>query len=304
MLVSGLLAPRVRGAARTAGNQPFDAQAFKEATQDAWQSAADARVRWEPLRRRWLGPVTQAMLDLAHLGSGDRVLDIGSGTGEPALSAVEVVGPTGYVLATDISSNMLEVAERTARERGLDPANFETRAMDGENLELEDASFDVVLSRLGLIFFPSRERALSEIRRVLRPGGRVALAGFTSPEHNRFFSVPIAIIRRRAQLPAPPPGGPGPFSLGDQAVMEASLRQAGFSDAEVRLVAAPLRLSSAAEFLQFLRDAFAALHQMLAGLSDTEREAVWDEVEREMRAYEGADGFEIPAELLVGVAAK
>ena len=117
----------------TPGNRPFDAQAFKEATQDAWQSAADARVRWEPLRRRWLGPVTQAMFDLAHLGSGDRVLDIGSGTGEPALSAVEVVGPTGYVLATDISSNMLDVAERTARERGLDSANFETRAMDGEN---------------------------------------------------------------------------------------------------------------------------------------------------------------------------
>ena len=86
--------------------------------------------------------------------------------------------------------------------------------------------------------------------------------------------------------------------------MEASFRQAGFSDVEDRLVAAPLRLSSAAECVQFLRDAFAALHQMLAGLSDTEREAAWDEVERELRAYEGADGFEIPAELLVGVATK
>lgn len=199
---------------------------------------------------------------------------------------------------------MLAVAERTARERGLAPAHFETRVMDGESLEVEDASFDAVLSRLGLIFFPNRGRALSEIRRVLRPGGRVALAGFTSPEDNRFFSIPIAIIRRRAQLPAPPPGGPGPFSLGDPAVMEASFRQAGFSDVEVRLVAAPLRLSSAAECVQFLRDAFAALHQMLAGLSDAEREAAWEEVERELRAYEEADGFEIPAKLLVGGAAK
>ena len=176
--------------------------------------------------------------------------------------------------------------------------------MDGEHLELEDASFDIALSRLGLNFFPNREQALSEIHRVLRPGGRMALAGFTSPENNRFFSIPIANIRRRARLPAPPPGGPGPFSLGDRDIMEASFRQAGFSDFEARLVGAPLRLTSAAEFLQFLRDAFAALHQMLAGLPDTEREAVWDEIERAMRAYEGTDGFEIPAELLVGVATK
>jgi SAM-dependent methyltransferase len=288
----------------TAGDQPSDAQAFKEATQDAWQSAADARVRWESIRRSWLGPVTQAMLDLARLRPGDRVLDIASGTGEPALSAVEVVGPTGYVLATDISSNMLAVAERTARERGLDAANFQTRVMDGESLELEDASFDAVLSRLGLIFFPDRDRALSEIRRVLRPGGRVALAGFTSPENNRFFSIPIAVIRRRAQLSAPPPGGPGPFSLGDPTVMEAGFRQAGFSDVEVRLVAAPLRLASAAECVRFLRDAFAALHQMLAALSDTEREAAWAEIEGELRAYEGPGGFQIPAELLVGVATR
>jgi ubiquinone/menaquinone biosynthesis C-methylase UbiE len=160
----------------TSGNQPLDAGAFKEATQDAWQSAADARVRWEPVRRSWLAPVTQTMLDFARLGPGDRVLDVATGTGEPALSAVQVVGPTGYVLATDISSNMLAVAERTARERGLDPANFETRVMDGENLDLGDASFDAVLSRLGLIFFPDRDRALSEIRRVLRPGGRVVSA--------------------------------------------------------------------------------------------------------------------------------
>ena len=139
----------------TAGNQSFDAGAFKEATQEAWQSVADARTGWEAFRRTWFGPVTQARLNLARLGPGDRVLDSPTETCEPALSAAQVVGPTGYVLATDISSHMLAVAGGTAREPSLDPGHFETRVMDGENLELADAPFNVVLSRLGLSFFPN-----------------------------------------------------------------------------------------------------------------------------------------------------
>ena len=86
--------------------------------------------------------------------------------------------------------------------------------MDGEHLELPDASFDAALSRLGLIYFPDRPQALAEIHRVLKPSGRVALASYTTPPANPFFAIPITIIRRHAQLPAPAPGSPGPFSMG------------------------------------------------------------------------------------------
>jgi SAM-dependent methyltransferase len=283
-------------------SQPFDPVAFKETTRQQWQNAAAAWHRWTPTLQAWLAPVTEAMLQLAHLKPGDRVLDLAAGAGEPSLSAAERVGPSGHVLATDISSNILAFAEQTARERGL--TNFETRVMDGENPDLPDASFNAVLSRLGLIYFPDRAGALRAAHRMLRSGGRVALAGFSTPDQNRFFSIPISIIRRRAQLPPPAPGLPGPFSLGAPGVMEDTLRGAGFADVTVQTVRTPLRLASAAECVRFERESFGALNQMLAGLPYADQEAAWQEIEQELGAFQGDAGFEAGAELIVGAATR
>ena len=100
--------------------------------------------------------------------------------------------------------------------------------MDGENLELPDGSVDAVVSRVGLIYFPDQHRALTEMRRVLVPGGRVAAIVYSTPENNRFFSLPVSIIRRRANLGPPLPGQPGPFSLGAPGVLAAAYERAGF----------------------------------------------------------------------------
>ena len=154
--------------------QSFDPVAFKETTRQQWQNAAEAWHRWTPTLQAWLGPITKAMLDDARLQPGDHVLDLAAGAGEPSLSAAERVGPSGHVLATDISSNILEFAAQTAHDRGL--TNFETRVMDGENPDVPDASSDVVLSRLGLIYFPDRDVALRAAHRVLKDSGRVVLA--------------------------------------------------------------------------------------------------------------------------------
>ena len=141
------------------------------------------------------------------------------------------------MLATDISSNILEFAAEEARAAGL--GNVATRVMDGESLEVEDESVDAVISRVGLIYFPDQQRALAEMRRALREGGRVSAIVYSTPERNQFFSIPVSIIRRRAGLPAPAPGLPGPFSLGQPGVLEAAYEDAGFQDAEVRAVTLP-----------------------------------------------------------------
>jgi len=281
---------------------PFDPVAFKETTRQQWQNAASAWHRWTPTLQAWLGPVTEAMLDLADLQPGDHVLDLAAGAGEPALSAAQRVGPSGHVLATDISSSIIGFAAQTAKERGL--ANFETKVMDGEKPDQPDDSFDAVLSRLGLIYFPDRPGALKGARRVLRRGGRIVLAGFSTPDQNRFFSIPISIIRRRAGLPAPAPGLPGPFSLGAPGVMESMVKEAGFHDVEIRTVAAPLKLRSAAECVRFEQESFGALQQMLAGLPATDQAAAWGEIEQELRVFERSSGFEAPAELVVGAGTK
>ena len=280
----------------------FDPMAYKETTRQQWQNAAAAWHRWTPTLQAWLGPVTEAMLEMAELKPGDRVLDLAAGAGEPSISAAQIVGPSGYVLATDISANILEFAAQTARERGL--TNYETRVMDGEKPDQPDDSFAAVLSRLGLIFFPDRAGALKNVRRVLQQGGRVVLASYSTPDRNRFFSIPITIIRRRAGLGSPAPGMPGPFSLGAAGVMEATLRDAGFGEVRTETVQAPLRLSSIAEFVRFEREAFGALGEMLAGLSEKEKEAAWDEIEHELRAFEVGGAIEAPSELVVGVGTK
>ncbi len=280
----------------------FDPIKYKATTRDQWQTAAEAWHRWGPTLHRWLGDATNVMLDMADVRAGHRVLDVAAGAGEQTLVTAQRVGPTGSVLATDISSNILEFAQQAAHQAGL--KNVETKVQDGENLELPENAFDAVISRVGLIYFPDQHKALTGMKRVLKPGGRVAAITYSTPDNNKFFSIPVSIIRRRANLPPPLPGQPGPFSLGSPGVLEAAYQKAGFTNIQIRSVASPLRMPSAAECVRFERESFGALHQMLSGVPEAERASVWDEIEQELKKYEGANGFIGPCEMLVGVGVK
>jgi SAM-dependent methyltransferase len=275
----------------------FDAQTYKRTTRQQWQDAAEAWHRWGPTIEEWLGDATTRMLDAAGVGPGSQVLDVAAGAGGQSLVAARRVGPAGKVLATDIAPAILEHAAKAAADAGLD--NVETLEADGERLDLAEAAFDAAISRVGLIYFPDQQAALGGIRRALRPGGRLSAIVYSTADRNGFFAVPVAIIRRRAQLPPPVPGQPGPFSLGGPGVAEETLARAGFHDISVEAVPSPLRLPSAAECVQFERESFGALHQMLAGLSPREREEAWTEITAELTAYEGPHGFVGPCEMLV-----
>src|SRR5688572_10537452 len=173
----------------------FDPEKYKVTTQQQWQAAAEAWHRWGPTLTAWLGPSTEIMLDMAGVGPGSRVLDVAAGAGEQTLVAARRAGPDGYVLATDISENILEFAASEARAAGL--TNVETRVMDGENLDgLDEASFDAVISRVGLIYFPDQQKALTGMLRVLKPGGRIGPIVYSTADNNAFFSIPVSIIRR------------------------------------------------------------------------------------------------------------
>ena len=277
----------------------FDASAFKVTTRAQWQAAAEAWHRWGPLVGSWLGDATEAMFDLAGIGPGSRVLDVAAGAGEQSITAARRVLPDGHVLATDIAPALLERAAADAAAAGL--TNVEVRELDGEALdELPPASFDAAISRVGLIYFPDQQRAVAGMRRALKPGGRVAAVVYSTPERNEFFSIPVRIIRERAELPPPLPGQPGPFSLGADGALESLFAKAGLRDIEVRTVPSPVRLSSAAECVRFERESFGALHQMMAGLSETQRAEVWIEIEEALQRFETEGGFTGPCEMLVG----
>jgi ubiquinone/menaquinone biosynthesis C-methylase UbiE len=275
----------------------FDPVLYKETTREQWQDAAAAWDRWGGLIERWLGPATEVMLDMAGIREGGRVLDIAAGAGGQSFAAARRVGPAGSVLATDISSNLLEFAAQRAREAGL--GNVETAVLDGEQLDVQEASFDAVISRLGFMFFPDQQAALRGMWRALRPAGKLSGIVFSTAQANEFFSVPVSIIRRRAELPPPAPGQPGPFSLGEPGVIEGAYERAGFSAVETRRMAAPLRLASVEECVRFEQESFGALHQMLAGLSDEGRADAWAEIEQALGRFERDGGFEAPCELIV-----
>jgi SAM-dependent methyltransferase len=275
----------------------FDPHVYKRSTRQQWQEAAEAWHRWGPAIEDWLGKATEQMLDAAQVGTGSRILDVAAGAGGQTLVAARRVGPSGYVLATDIAPALLEYAERSAAAEGL--ANVATQELDGEDLAVPEAAFDAVISRVGLIYFPNQQAALAGMRRALRPGGRLSAVVYSTADRNEFFSVPVGIVRRCAQLPPPAPGQPGPFSLGAPGVAEETLSRAGFRDVTVSAVASPLRLPSAADCLRFERESFGALHQMLAGLPEAEREAAWTEIGDELARFEGPDGFTGPCEMLV-----
>lgn len=283
--------------------QTFDAVRYKHSTREQWETAAAAWHQWGSLLSQWLGPATELMLDMAGIAAGSRVLDVAAGAGEQTIAVARRLGRHGYVLATDISPTILTFAATMAQQAGLQ--NVATRQLDGESLtELEPESFDAVISRLGLIYFPDQPKALRGMRHVLKPGGKAAAIVYSTAEHNGFFSVPVGIIRRKANLPPPLPGQPGPFSLGGDGVLARALAEAGFRDISVKAVAAPLRLPSAAECLRFERESFGALHQMLAGLIATQQHAVWQEIEQALCQFETGGVFAAPCELLVAVGTK
>jgi SAM-dependent methyltransferase len=275
----------------------FDPVHYKDTTRAQWEDAASAWHAWGPTLEEWLGEATTLMLDAAGITTGSTVLDVAAGAGGQSLAAARRVGPSGQVLATDISPAILGHAAAAAAAAGL--TNVRTRELDGERLDVDPAAFDAVISRLGLIYFPDQPGALAGQYRALRPGGRIAAIVYSTADRNGFFSIPISIIRRRAQLPPPAPGQPGPFSLGGPGVIEDAFRAAGFRNVGSQPVPAPLRMAHAEDCVRFERESFGALHQMLAGLTPAQREQAWQEITTELARFQGPKGFQGPCELIV-----
>ncbi len=281
----------------------FDPEKYKQTTRSQWEEYAAGWAAWAPLLESWLGASTEIMLDMAGVTEGSRVLDVAAGAGGQSLAAARRAGDKGRVLATDLSPTILEFAAEAAAAEGL--TGLDTLELDGERLhELDSASFDAAISRVGFIYFPDRANALAGIHHALKPGGRFATITYSTADTNEFFSIPVSIIRDRAQLPPPAAGQPGPFSLADPQVLDSELRAAGFGDVEVKVVDAPVVLPSAAECVRFERESFGALHQMLGGLEPEDREQVWVDMERALSRFETPEGFVGPCRLVIAGATR
>ena len=266
------------------------------------KESADRWSAGQAARQQTYGVATEMMLELAGVQPGSRVLDVAAGTGDQTLMAARRVGPTGNVLATDDSASMLKVAAEAARNEGL--TNVETRVMNAENLALDADSFDAVICRNALMLFPDPAKALTEMRRVVRPASKVAVMVFSAEERNPHHGIPFAIIRRLGNIPPPAPGEPWMYALGDPGALEDVYSRAGFLNVSVHAVPIQRRLPSAADAIRSMRNSASDVSELMSRLNDTDRELAWNEIEQQLSQFEGPNGFEASGEVLVGVGTK
>jgi SAM-dependent methyltransferase len=281
----------------------FDPEKFKAATRAQWNETGSGWNDWSGAIRAWLAEATAAMLDRAGVASGGRVLDVAAGAGDQTLDIAQQVGPGGAVLATDLSPAILDFARENARRAGH--ANVETKEADAEALGLDGAGFDAAVSRLGLMFCPAPLKALQGIHRALKPGGRACAMVFSTPDKNPCVAILMSTALKHAGLPPRDPFQPGGLlSLGRPGSLDALFKQAGFAGVETIALAAPFRLPSASDYIGFIRTSAGPILQILGRLDEAKRDAAWAEIEAKLSAFDTADGWAGPNELLLTSGAK
>jgi ubiquinone/menaquinone biosynthesis C-methylase UbiE len=279
----------------------LQARGTNDAVARQWDRAAAGWNRHGALIRRWLRPATDAMLRMAHLQPGMRVLDVAAGAGDQTLDIAERIGAAGSVTAVDVSPAILRLAQDQARR--AHHAQVEVRVADGEALPFDDASFDAVVCRLGLMFFPHPEQGVREMARVLRPGGWACSMVFSRPEHNPCITTLMGTALRHAGLPPRDPFQPGGLlSLGRPGHVDTLFRQAGLRDVATTALDAPFDLRSVDEYVDFVRDSAGPVRELLAALDAPTADAAWADITARLRAFDSADGWHGPNELLLTAA--
>jgi SAM-dependent methyltransferase len=264
----------------------------------AW-STPEGAASWQAsalLRQQTMAETTELLLSLAGIASGQRVLEIGAGTGDVALLAAQRVGPGGSVVATDASEAMLQVANRVAKEAGV--ANLATRVMRAEDLDVPAGSFDAAISRNCLMFVTDLPRTLRRVRAALRRGGRFAGSVWGPAEHNPYHGLPIAAVRRRVTIPDPPPEVVQAFSLSDGETVAAALREAGLAGVQIHRAKAPRSFASLETALRTAREV-PTFVTLLGLLPPEERERAWEEIGREWARFAAGGEVHLPGEQLV-----
>ena len=258
--------------------QQIDAARVKEQQRKDWGQAAAGWRRYDEQLMRNSAPVTEMLLELAQVAPGKRVLDVACGTGEPALPAAKMVGPSGFVVATDMAAEMVEVAREKASAQGV--VNVEFRLIDGEELGVEPASFDAVTCRWGMMFMPEPLKFLYQAHEALKADGRIAVAVWGPPERNPFITLPMATVRKYVEVPAQDPSAPGGiFSLADRSKLEFIFEQAGFGDIRVEAFELPMAIwDSGYEYWQFCTAIMGPLRALLETLPKPLRDQIGEEV--------------------------
>jgi len=263
-----------------------------------WTESAPYWEKYSSTIRTIFAPITRALIADAEISKGQSVLDVAGGPGEPSLSIAEAVGPTGSVMCTDAVEEMVEAAKREALRRGI--TNIRFRQCLADALPFADNSFDCVVSRLGVMFFPDPVAALREMLRVTKAGGALALAVWQESENNPFLHVITEVMSRHMESSPVDPDSPGAFRFAKTGKLANILKSVGAIDVRERLlkfqIEAPISVD---EFWELRTATSATLREKLARLSREQANQVAQEVKQTAGGFFSNGEMSFPARIII-----
>ncbi|MGE0801638.1 MAG: class I SAM-dependent methyltransferase [Lautropia sp.] len=278
------------------GQQPTNAQRTE------WDDSAQGWDANTALVNQWLNSATDMMLRLAGIRGGSRVLDVAAGAGGQTTLIADRIGPTGSILATDLSG---ELVERLLRSLERSACAVEGIAVDAQLPLGRDNAFDAAVCRLGLMLMPQPERCIAATYAALEPGARFCAMVFAGPESNPCIRILMATALRHAGLPPRDPFAPGGLlSLGRAGHLDLLFQNAGFAEASTIVVDAPFPAGSVDEYMTFIRSAAAPIRAILAKLDQDAREAAWTDIRSQLDQFSKPGGWSGPNTLLLTTGCK
>ena len=263
-----------------------------EAQRQDWNRVAGGWEKWDRFFDQQMAFLNHRLVGDARLRAGLRVLDLGSGTGYPAILAAQTVGAKGSVVGIDLARQMLDAAGRKAAVLKLSNVTFQTG--DVTTLPFESASFDAVTTRFCLMFLPDIPKAVTEIARILKPDTWMAAAVWSAPEKNPYLKIPIDIIKQFIELPPPDPAAPGIFRLAKPGELAAMLPQSGFVDISEQEFLGDVRFAETGEYFSSLMDIAAPIQNLWAKLNPTQQTEARQRIMDTAGQYRNESGIALP----------
>jgi len=277
-------------------------QEIIENQKQQWNGVAPSWEKWDQKLDQNFSFLNYRLFGDTQIRYGQNVLDLGSGTGYPAILIAQAVGETGSVTGLDLAESMLSVARKKAQRHGA--TNIKFQEGDITSLPFESNYFDAVTSRFCLMFLPDIPKAVAEIARVLKPGGYLAAAVWSNPNKNPFVQIPVQALSKLTELPKPDPSQPGIFRLAAPGELMGMAKQAGLLSVRDEEIEAESPFDSPDEYYENLLDLAAPLKPFFEKLTPEQKKQVESEVKSEIKKFQREDQIFLPMAIRLVTARK